>query len=153
MYSCIFFTPLSFSLSIYQCVHPPLPGSSLYLNIFPLTIHPSIRREGLKSTVTVQSGINWQMPPARLGWREWMRRRTGRGGEEITAEWRAFGMEGERLPLFTVSTFFIPSSPPRHRSLSLFHGNFSPLSSMFTHVSSFHFFHALILHLSNSLFH
>lgn len=41
IYSCIFFTPLSFTLSIYQCIHPPLPGSSLNLNIFT-TYHSSI---------------------------------------------------------------------------------------------------------------
>lgn len=138
MYSCIFLTPLSFSLSLYQCIHLPLPESSLYLNVFPLTIHSSICRVGLKSPVTVQSGVNWQMRPVLLGWGEWARRRTGRGGKEITAEWRAFGMEKERLPLFTVSAFFIPSSLPHYRFLSLFHGIFSPQFSMFTHVSSLH---------------
>lgn len=107
MYSCIFFLPLSpshcQSISVSTL---PSPRSALYLNIFPLTIHPSIRREGLKSRVTVQSGLNWWILPALLGWREWMRR-AGRGEKEITAERRAFKMERWSLTLFTLCTFFL----------------------------------------------
>lgn len=89
MYSCIFFTPLSFSLSIYQCIHPPLPGCSLYLNISPLTIHSSIRREGLKSMVTVQSGKLANVA-ALLGW--------GNGwGKRLGGEERKLEQNGELL--------------------------------------------------------
>lgn len=93
---------------------PPLPTSSLYLNVFPLTLHSSIRREGLKSMVTVQSKVNWQTLPALLGWRELVWRKTGSGGKKITAEWRPFGMEKERPPLFTLSTcfYFFIGTPP-----------------------------------------
>lgn len=107
----------------------PLPTPSLYLNVFPLTIHSSIREEGLKSMVTVQSEVNWQTLPALLGWRELVRRETGREGKKITAQWRAFGMEKQRPPLFIFTTFFISSSLSLHR------------------------FHTLIFHLSKSLLH
>lgn len=52
--------------------------------------------------VTVQSGANWRMLPAVLGWRECERRRTGR---EIAAEWRVSRMERERLPVYLFHIF------------------------------------------------
>lgn len=138
MYSCTFFTPLSLSLSVYQCIRPPLPPSPapfLYLNIFPLPIHSSIRGERLKSTVTVLSGVNWQMLPALLGWREWARRRAVRRGEEIATKmessWKGEGEAGFVYclhnfwfllrclfnPQFRMFTCFLP--PPLKHTCSL----------------------------------
>lgn len=74
-HSCLL---LLVNLSVFP---PSPPGSSHYLNISPLTFHPSIPREGLKSVVTVQSEYigkclhYWDGVMGR-------RKRTGRGGEE-----------------------------------------------------------------------
>lgn len=118
-------------------VNPPAYPPSSPHQSFPLTIHPSIHREGVESMVTVQSGVNWQTLPALLAWRGWVRKRTGRGGKETTAKGGAAGMERERPSVFTFSTFL---------SILL------PLYPAIQCVSSLHLLYALI-HLSNSPFH
>ena len=81
--------------------------SILYVNVFPLTIHSSIRRERLKSMVKVQSRVNWQMLPAQLGWREWVMRGTGWGGKELTTERRPFSNgKGETASVYLRLIFY-----------------------------------------------